>query len=266
MPLRITLLVLAALPVDPAQAHGLIEGAGAAQLPEILGGLLLVLLWLSYCIGARRVRPTTGRSLVFHLASLIAALITFGSLVVWLDNGSAMHMIQHMLIMAVIAPLYVLARPLPQWLAASGRMGVSLWKPVLRLGRYPIWTSGLQGIAIWFWHAPKFYNLALASPWWHLGEHVSFALTAGVFWWSILGRRASSAMPALLFTLMHTGMLGALLAFAQTPLYGDLRDIHDQQLAGLIMWVPGGLPYLIACVWCSLRWIRKNAIVVNTSV
>jgi len=126
MPLRIIGLVLAALPVDPAQAHGLIEGAGTAQLPEILGGLLLILLWLSYCIGARRVRPTTGRALVFHGANLIAALIMFVPLEGWIENGSAMHMIQHMLIMVVIAPLYVVARPLPQWLAASGRMGVSL--------------------------------------------------------------------------------------------------------------------------------------------
>ncbi len=263
MPLRFIGVVLAALPVDPAQAHGLIEGSDAAQLPEILGGLLLVLLWLSYCIGARCVRPTTGRSLVFHGASLIAALITFGPLDGWTSNGSAMHMIQHMLIMVVIAPLYVLAKPLPQWLAASGRIGVSLCKPLLRLGRYPLWTSGLQGVAIWFWHAPKFYNLALTSPWWHLAEHLSFALTAGVFWWSILGRRASLALPALLFTLMHTGMLGALLTFAQRPLYGDLLDIQDQQLAGLIMWVPGGLPYLAAGIWCSLRWFQKNARSIN---
>ncbi|MGZ8160018.1 MAG: cytochrome c oxidase assembly protein [Methylobacter sp.] len=257
------MLVLTALPVDFAQAHGLVEGTGAAQLPEILGGLLFILLWLSYCIGARRIPPKAGRSLVFHGASLIAALIIFAPLEDWTPNGSAMHMIQHMLIMAVIAPLYVLARPLPQWLAASGRLGVSLSKPLLRLGRYPLWTSGLQGVAIWFWHAPRFYNLALASPWWHLAEHASFALTAGVFWWSILCRRTSAALPVLLFTLMHTGMLGALLTFAQTPLFGDLLDLQDQQLAGLIMWVPGGLSYLIAGVWCSLHWLRKNRLVLT---
>ena len=266
MPLKITGLTLTALPVDPAQAHELIAGAGAAQLPEMLGGLLLILFWLIYCIGARRVQPTTERSLVFHGASLIAALIIFTSLEGWTPNGSAMHMIQHMLIMVVIAPLYVLARPLPQWLAASGRLGVSLWKPLLRLSRYPLRTSGLHGAAIWLWHAPKFYNLALASPWWHFAEHVGFALTAGVFWWSILSRHSFFALPALLFTLMHTGMLGALLTFAQTPLYDDLLDLEDQQLAGLIMWVPGGLSYLIAGVWCSLHWLRKNVLAVNPGV
>lgn len=263
----IELLAFGVLTIEPAHAHGLIEYADdAARIPEIIGGLLLVILWLPYCIGSWRVRPAKSRSLFFHLASLIAALITFGSVEVSPDNGSAIHMIQHMLIMVVIAPLYVLARPLPQWIAASGRLSISLWKPLLRLGRYPIWMGCLQGIAIWFWHAPKFYNLALSSPWWHLAEHMSFAFAAGLFWWPILSRRTPSALPALLFTLMHTGMLGALLTFAQTPLYDDLRDIHDQQLAGLIMWVPGGLPYLIAAVWCSLRWIRQNSLMTNSGV
>jgi putative membrane protein len=105
---------------DPLRAHGMVEAAGNAQLPEIFNGLLLTGLWLGYCIGARRVRPATGRWLAFHGASLIAALITFGPLEPWLERGSATHMIQHLLIMAVIAPLYVLAQPLPQW-AAGGR-------------------------------------------------------------------------------------------------------------------------------------------------
>jgi len=262
MPLRMVALAFIMLPVDPAQAHGLIDGAGAA-LPEILGGLLLILLWLSYCIGARRVRPGTGRSRIFHMASLIAALITFGPPIVWLDNGSAMHMIQHMLMLVVIAPLFVLAKPLPQWLAASGRGGIWPWKPLLRLGRHPVWASGLQAIAIWFWHAPKFYNLALTNPWWHLAEHVSFAFGAGVFWWSVLSRRSAASLPALLFTLMHTGMLGALLSFAQTPLYADQRDLQDQQLAGLIMWVPGGLSYLAASLWCGLRTFQKHVPAIN---
>jgi putative membrane protein len=127
----------------------------------------------------------------------------------------------------------------------------------LHLSRYPIWAGGLQGAAIWFWHAPKFYNLALADPGWHFVEHAGFALGAGLFWWSVLGRHSAAALPALLFTFMHMGMLGALLTFAQTPLYDDRLDLQDQQLAGLIMWVPGGLPYLIAGAWCGLRWFRQ---------
>ncbi|MGZ4957914.1 MAG: cytochrome c oxidase assembly protein [Methylomonas sp.] len=257
MSLKVAALSFILLPAAPAQAHGLIDGAGGA-LPDMLGGVLFVLLWLLYGIGARCVRPTSGRSRIFHTVSLIAALMAFSPLEGWMESGAASHMIRHMLILTVIAPLLVLARPLPQWFAAGGAIAVHLCMPLVRLGRYPIGTCGLQAIAIWFWHAPKFYNLALANPWWHLAEHVSFALAAGVFWWSVLRRRASSALPALLFTLMHTGMLGALLSFSQTPVYSDLRDIQDQQLAGLIMWVPGSLPYLIAVIWCSLRMLQIN--------
>jgi putative membrane protein len=250
-------IIVMFMQMGPAQAHGLIEETGNARLPVIASGLLLVALWLAYCIGARRMRPATSRWLTFHGASLIAALITFGPLQPWLGSGSAAHMIQHLLIMAVIAPLYALARPLPQWLAAMGRTGRWLFRPLLYLSRHPIWAGGLQGAAIWFWHAPKFYNLALANPGWHFAEHAGFALSAGIFWWSVLGRHSATALPALLFTFMHMGMLGALLTFAQTPLYDDRLDLQDQQLAGLIMWVPGGLPYLIAGAWCGLRWFRQ---------
>jgi putative membrane protein len=257
MSLRIVLAAVIVLLSNLAQAHGLIVGEKEAQLPVIVSMLLLGALWLAYCIGAQRVPPPTSRGLLFHGASLSAALITIDPMNVLVETGSAMHMLQHMLVLGVIAPLYVLARPLPQLLAASGRTFVRLWKPLLYLSRYPIWTSCLLGIAIWFWHAPKFYNLALASSWWHFIEHVCLALSAGVFWWSVLVRRAAATLPALLFTLIHTGILGALLTFAQTPMYDDSRNLQDQQLAGLIMWVPGALPFLFAGIFCSLRLVIR---------
>lgn len=251
------------MPVNPAQAHAWIDRSVETNLPITLNWFLLIAIWLSYLIGSRRIPPATTQCLTFHGASLIAVVITFDSLDGWIENGSAMHMVQHMLILVVIAPLFVLARPLPQWAAASGRACFRLWKPLLRLGRYPIWMGCLQGLVIWFWHAPALYNLALENSWWHLVEHISFALGAGLFWLSILNRRSAVAVPVLLFTLMLTGMLGALLTFSQTPLYADLLDLQDQQLAGLIMWVPGSLPYLIAGTWCSLRWFQKNVRALN---
>ncbi len=239
--------------IHPAEAHGWGEDATEARLSAMLGGLVPSALWLIYVVGANRIRPTNNRRMKFHGASLIAAMTMFGSTGGWLDKSSALHMVQHMLILVVIAPLYVLARPLPQWLAASGATGIRLWRPFLRLSRHPLRTGILQIFVIGFWHTPVFYNLALANPWWHLAEHISFALVSGLFWWSVLIRRTLTVLPALLLTLMCTGMLGALLAFAQIPFYNDLLNIQDQQLAGLIMWVPGGLPYLVAGGWCCLR-------------
>jgi putative membrane protein len=251
--LRVGLPATLGLLTESAQAH--VQGPDETQI--FSGWGLVILLWLGYCIGARRVPPVPRRALMFQGASLIVILTLFGSGNDWFPGGSAMHMIEHLLIMTVIAPLFVLARPLPQWVAASGRAGILVWKPLLRLGRHPLRTASLQALVLWLWHAPKFYNLALSSPGWHLVEHLCFALSAGIFWWSILARPTAAGLPALLLTLMHTGMLGALLTFTSAPLYQDSHDLQDQQLAGLIMWVPGGLPYLIAGGWCSLRWFRR---------
>lgn len=244
--------------IHPAEAHGWGEDATEARLSAIIGGLLPAALWMLYVVGAGRIRPTNNRRLMFYAASLIAAMTMFGSTGGWFENSSALHMVQHMLIMVVIAPLYVLARPLPQWFAASGKTGIQLWKPFLRLSRHPLRTGILQSIVIWFWHTPVFYNLALASSWWHLVEHVSFALVSGLFWWSILLRRTLTVLPALILTLMSTGMLGALLTFSQSPFYNDSLDLQYQQLAGLIMWVPGGLFYLLAGGWFCLRLFTED--------
>jgi putative membrane protein len=258
MPVRIALLVVTSLLVDPALAHGTVEAADQTPLPTLFSGLLLIAIWLTYFIGARRVQPSTGRWLIYQGASLIAALAILDSLNGWIENGSAMHMVQHMLIMVVITPLFVLAQPLSQWLSATGRAGAWLWKFMLRLARYPLRAGCLQGVVLWFWHAPKFYNLALEYPWLHLFEHVSIALGAGIFWWSVLARRTATALFSILFTLMHTGMLGALLTFSRKSIYGDSINLEDQQLSGMIMWVPASLPYLIAGCWCSMRWFQKN--------
>lgn len=258
MLVRFTLIVIATLLTNPVRAHGWLEDIGEARFPFIVSSLLLASFWLMYYLGARRVLPTIEHWLLFHATTLVAALIVFVPLSGWIEASSAMHMIEHMLMLVVVVPLYMLARPLPQWLAASGWTGICLCKPLLYLGRYPLQAAFIQSIIIWFWHMPKFYNLALTNPWWHLIEHASLALGASVFWWSVFSKRNAVALLALLFTLMHTGMLGALLTFAQVPLYGDARDIQDQQLAGLIMWVPGGFPYLIAAAWCSLYWFRRN--------
>lgn len=258
MPLRIALLTSMMLPFDPAQAHGLFSDIDVYS-PSITAGLLLAVLWAAYEIGARRIAPTTGRWLMFQGAGLITLVTFFDSLYGSLVNSASLHMIQHLLLMVVIAPLFVLARPMPQWLAVTGSKSLFLWRPLIRLSRWPLWISCLQGLLIWFWHAPKFYNLALANPWWHFAEHACFMLIAGMFWWSVLARRTATASLSVLFTLMHTGMLGALLTFARTPFYNDAHDLQDQQLAGLIMWVPGGLAYLIAGGWCALRLFVDNS-------
>lgn len=226
----------------------------------LITAAVLLVFWFFYLRGSWRVKPGGVRSVVFHGTTIICALTLLGPLDDWAKTSTAAHMTQHMLLIGVIAPLWVLSRPLPQVAAGGGRHGAVLWRPLLSLTRHPLLCAYLHGVAIWFWHAPYFYDLAVVDPLWHTVEHACFLGSAGLFWWSVLnGRhtRAPLALLALLFTLMHTGFLGALLTFAQTPLYGEARDLQDQQLAGLIMWVPGAIPYLAAAVWVGQRWLQQ---------
>jgi putative membrane protein len=125
-------------------------------------------------------------------------------------------------------------------------------------------------LIIWGWHFPAPYQAAIDASWLHHLEHAAFLFSALWFWWTLiaparLGRNDSGGGAVLaLVTLMHTGLLGALLTFAPAPLYPDhptgfLRfgTLADQQLAGLIMWVPGGLVYLVTALALSLLWLRQ---------
>ena len=258
----IAVLAGIALMLNPvaAEAHNPLTAAGTDRIPAMLSALLLGAFWVGYVLGSRRVRPDPWRELLFHVTGVVAVFTLFGPLDDWAETSTAMHMTQHMLLMVVIAPLWVFARPLPQLAAAAGRSGAFLWKPFLQLAGHPLLAAYLHGMAIWFWHTPYFYMLAVDNAWWHAVEHACFLLTAGSFWWAVLyctRRTTPFALLALLFTLMHTGFLGALLTFAQSPLYGEARDLQDQQLAGLIMWVVGAIPYLVASAWCGQRWYRR---------
>jgi putative membrane protein len=253
---------LAGLLLAPAtaSAHSLFESAGQETLATLFGAALLLVFCLAYWRGLRRVWPGLPRMLTFTGATVLAAFALFGPLDHWAESSAAMHMTQHMLMMVVIAPLWVLAQPLPQLLARGSRVLRRIWRPVLLLARYPMLAASLHGVVIWAWHAPRPYRLALENPWVHVFEHACFLLTAGLFWWSVLRsapRKAPFAFMALLFTLMHTGFLGALLTFAHSPLYGAERNLQSQQLAGLIMWVLGGLPYMAGAIWVGLRWFEQ---------
>jgi len=251
--------LLAALCVWPLAGLAHIGQGGMEQLPVWITQALFVLVWGLYIGGGAQRRPPLGPRLCFHSAMLVMGVALFGPLDGLAETSAAWHMVQHMLLMVVVAPLLVLARPLPQWRAVLGARVDVLWRTLHRLSRHPMTCALLHAVAIWFWHAPGPYTAALESPLWHVVEHACFLFTGWLFWWSVLGpgrAAALSAAGALLFTVMHTGMLGALLVFARVPLYSVAESaLAEQQMAGLVMWVPGGLVYLLAAVWAASRWL-----------
>lgn len=244
---------------NSAYAHNPFSGSVEQRLAGTVSALLLLGFGLLYVRGSNRVSPRFSHEVGFYLVCVICAIAVLGPLDELARNSTAAHMTQHMLLIVVIAPLWVLTRPLPQLVAGGLRGLLPFWKPMLGLVRQPITTAMLHGAAIWIWHIPFFYMLAVESPGWHTFEHTCFLVTAGLFWWAVLRsnrRTMPQAMLALLLTLMHTGFLGAVLTFARVPLYDEARSLEDQQLAGLIMWVAGAFPYLSGMAWVTRRWYR----------
>lgn len=194
------------------------------------------------------------------------------------EASFALHMTQHMLLMALAAPLLVLGGPGVALLAALparvrspvGRAFASgvLGRLRARLFALPAATA-LHGVTIWAWHAPTFYEAALAHPLVHWLEHLTMLGTAVIFWWAVAnaGRTQplghGAAVVALFVTMVHTGLLGILILLAPGPLYAShahgvpfgLAPVEDQQIAGMVMLAPGGLVYLAAGLVLLAAWL-----------
>jgi cytochrome c oxidase assembly factor CtaG len=189
------------------------------------------------------------------------------------------HMVQHTLLMTVAAPLLVLGRPLTPFiwaLPASWRRPVGRWAshgplaPLWRTLTRPGTAWIIQAVVLCGWHMPALYSAVLRSESIHALQHTCFLASALLFWWSVLHMRAArygTAVISLFTTAMYSGALGALITVAPVawypfyagtaPMWG-LTALEDQQLAGLIMWIPGGVSYLIAALVLFVLWLRAS--------
>jgi cytochrome c oxidase assembly factor CtaG len=280
---------LAMLAPTPAFAH-----AAAVAHPEpgwTLEPWLLFSLTLSaglYGLGALRLhrRSGAGRETLRRRAGLFTAgwLALVLAAVSPLHEAGAqsfsLHMIEHELLMLVAAPLLVMARPLGAmiWafpasarrtLAATGR-----WRWLQGVGEVltgPVTATLLQAAVLWIWHAPGLFELALTEEPWHVAQHLSFLISALFFWQAVLipGRGGVGLAALCLFaTSIVAGALGALMAFSQSPWYAryallgmapfGLTPTEDQQMAGLLMWIPGGLIHAGAALAIIAPMLRER--------
>ena len=268
---------------EPIAPHDL-WSAWTLSLPIVIP---LVATLVLYVVGMRALwhRAGVGRGVRGWRAASFAA--GWLALVVALVSplhalGEALfsaHMAQHELLMTIAAPLLVLGRPLVPALFAlppGARRGASHWtqapwfRAVWRRLSQPGTAWLLHAIAIWGWHLPRLYDATLENDLVHTLQHVSFLGTALLFWWTVLqpswsGRGA--AMISLFTTMLHTGALGAILtvssstwypAYAATTQPWGLTPLEDQQLGGLIMWIPGGAAYLIAALALLGNSLRES--------
>lgn len=240
-----------------------------------------------YALGLVRLWRRAGRARGVRLAEVGAFaagwLVVVVALMSPLDAmGSALfsaHMVQHELLMIVAAPLLVLGRPLAVWIWAfprgwrgsiGGYFHRAGWRvPWLALTS-PLAAWTLHALALCLWHLPALFEAALANEAVHDLQHISFLGTALLFWWSVLGgaarRERGVALLSLFTTMVYTGALGALLTLSTFVWYSSylesaaqwgLTALEDQQIGGIVMWIPAGLVYIAVALWLGGRWLAE---------
>ena len=259
--------------------------------------LLLAASAIGYAAGALRLRRAgrggvlgARRMLAFAAGMLLLVLALLSPLDALAERSFAAHMTQHLLLMLGAPPLLVLAQPVIAWmwclgperrraLARNWASGRSALRKTLALLLHPavVWCSA--SFALWFWHIPGPYAWALADERVHALEHATFFLTSLAFFYLLFSPRGRARLGhggAILFGVsfgIQNGFLGAILTFAQHPLYAAhamhaahalpgaasaLSALEDQQLAGLIMWVPASLVHLALLGLLCLDWLRDE--------
>lgn len=213
-------------------------------------------------------------SLIVILAALISPLDALS------EELSSAHMVQHMLLMTIAAPLFVLGSPnlVLSWGAFALRPSVVL-RSMFRMAqapllRRPVFAGTLFATTLWGWHHPRLYESALREPLVHDLQHLSFFAAACLFWRTAIdplnGRRLRP--PMVIFYLfaasLQASALGAFLALSPRTWYAEYLDttslwglapLEDQQLAGMMMWIPGCLVYPAAAAVLQGLWLANAA-------
>ena len=245
----------------------------------ILGTIAIICLYL-YGVGPLRVK--------YHLADgvktsqvvsfLLGVNVIFWTLFTPLDKLAddylfSAHMVLHLLLSFAGAPLIVLG--IPGWLLAPLLRNRVIFR-IARFFTMPILTGVLFNVNLWFWHAPPIYNAMIVNLPLHIVSHLLFIITGVLFWWPILSPMEEGLPPLsigkkmayLFFSDMPMVLLGAGLTFVP-PLYA--RYIHaphiwglspetDQQLAGLLMWIPGSIFFIVIVSILFLQWMQAQDI------
>jgi putative membrane protein len=247
-------------------------------ISAVVYGVGLYRLWKGDHIG-RAISRWQAVAFIAGWLSLAIALVS--PLHPWGEVLFSAHMTQHEILMLVSAPLLVLSRPLvatvwamPPGLRKStgGFFKTKAVENVWHFITYPFAAWAIHFLALWVWHLPTLFQATLRSDLIHTLQHVSFFGSALLFWWAIIaGPRGAVSYGAgvlyLFTTSIHSGILGAFLTFTSHVLYPSysastaswgLTPVEDQQLGGLIMWVPAGLVYIIAALFMFAGWIAES--------
>jgi putative membrane protein len=280
-------LALSAAPLWADSGTGTTATANWSWPPVIVTALALTAIL--YTIGTTRMlrRSTKPRlhapAIAFFVAGWLSLLIALdsplheiGEQLFWV------HMTQHEILMLISAPLLVLGRPLIPFLWALPQR----WREqVANIGRArsfrtiwdgfssPVSAWLISALGLWVWHLPWLFDKTLQNNWMHAAQHTTFLLTALLFWWSLTNPAPrfgyGAAIVYVFTTALHTSILGALLTFAPSPWYSPyvataplwhLTALEDQQLGGLIMWIPAGTLLIAVGLWLVVKWLNQSQV------
>jgi cytochrome c oxidase assembly factor CtaG len=265
------------------------------RAPWVLGTIVVSALW--YWRGSRRpslraVGTTVRRSVVpwrglCFASGLVAVVVALNSPVERLaDDWFWAHMLQHVLLMMVAAPLLVLGAPwLPFWRPLPLRFRRRLARTLVKSPSFawlrhvshvvvsPLAAWLLFDVNLALWHVPALYDLTLRNTGVHCGEHVSFVLLGLLFWSQVLDsppfHPRLSPFGRVIYTTAGSAaswLLAIILTFATTPLYtaqsaghhGGISALADQQLAAGVMLGPGSIPYAIVVFYWLYVWLAAD--------
>jgi cytochrome c oxidase assembly factor CtaG len=247
----------------------------------------LLLAAVGWLVIVRRVarqhpeRPVPARRTAAVLGALAAIAIALLSGIERYDTTLfSVHMVQHLLLMLVAAPLLALAAPVTQLLRAASPATRARWllpvlhsTPVAVLG-HPVVVWLTFTVVLWIGHFSPLFDLALESEGVHQLEHAIFLVAAILFWWPVVGldpARHRLGYPArglyLLAQMPFNSFLGMAILFAAAPLYPHyatlgtpygIAALADQQLAGGIMWLAGDVVFILAILVVVAAWMRHE--------
>lgn len=265
-------------PAEPPAAHDL-WGAWNAD-PLLIAGLATAAVAYALARSQRRRRAPAWAGRCFAAALLTLSVALLSPLDTLSGSLASAHMVQHLLLVLVAAPLLALSAPWTTVFHGSPlvvRRATGRWRKRLQLTRSntralrsPMIAWLLHVGTLWFWHAAVPYGAALEHEAVHVLEHGSFLVTGVMFWRVIVdASRTSPGFGVLLLfaTAMQGVFLSALLTFARAPWYAGYADttrawglepLADQQLAGVIMWIPGGVVYFATALALLAMWIRHS--------
>ena len=278
--------VLAPAPLLAA-SHAPSAESGWSWPPVVVAALALTAVL--YTIGTVRMVRRSAKpklhapAIAFFMAGWLSLLIALdsplheiGEQLFWV------HMSQHEILMLISAPLLVLGRPLIPFLWAlpqrwrEGMAGIGrdrTFRLTWAMFSSPISAWLISALGLWVWHLPWLFDKTLQNDWIHAAQHTTFLLTALLFWWPLTNPAPrfgyGAAIIYVFTTALHTSILGALLTFAPRPWYSPYiataplwhwTALEDQQVGGLIMWIPAGTLLVAVGLWLVVKWLNHSQV------